>query len=74
MVTMEDLARRLFGAHRRTIALYNYVDVDLVESWDDLSHTQQEAWLTVAHEAIKVGVEIQQAAVREAHGIDTKEK
>lgn len=72
MVTMEDLARRLFEKHQNSVIRWAGVPGE-IKSWEQLLEIEQEAWLDVAFEAVKVGTEIQQAAVREAYGLNTRE-
>lgn len=59
MTTLEDLAKRLYGAHRDfTVKWAEPLGLDIA-TWDQLDERGQEAWLVVAREAVTVGAEIQ---------------
>lgn len=69
--TLGDLAKRLYDKFADTQALLapNTATV-IMNTWEYLSEWQQEVWVTVAAEAVKVGVEIQQEIERQDRGDD----
>lgn len=74
MTTLGDLAQRLYDTFAATQELLKPEPARFEPTrWDELPEWRQEVWVTVAAEAVKVGVEIQQAAVRTAHGIDDEQ-
>lgn len=73
MTALGDLAKRLYDKFAATQELLEPKKIRFeVTRWEDLPEWRQEVWVTVAAEAVKVGVEIQQAAVRTAYGIDDR--
>lgn len=74
MTTLGDLAQRLYDKFAATQELLEPKAIRFQPTrWEDLPEWRQEVWVTVAAEAVKVGVEMQQAAVRTAHGTDDEQ-
>lgn len=65
MTTLGDLAKRLYDTYADTTHKFEPLSFAPLNRWDDLSEIQQEVWVTVASEAVKVGVEIQQEIERQ---------
>lgn len=61
MTTLGDLAKRLYDKFAATQELLEPKKIRFQATrWEDLPEWRQEVWVTVAAEAVKVGVEIQQ--------------
>lgn len=74
MTTLGDLAQRLYTTFAETQELLEPKQLRFMPTrWEELPAWRQEVWVTVAAEAVKVGIEIQRAAVRTAYAVDDQQ-
>lgn len=73
-MTLGDLAQRLYTTFAEAEELSVPKSLRFTPSrWEELPKWRQEVWVIVASEAVKVGMEIQQAAVRTAYAINDEQ-